>query len=132
MKMIMLIAILTLFSLKAFCPNERVLYIERMEGINIYDPLMRAITYVESRDDVWAFNFPEQACGPFQIRPIRIEHYNQLTGSNYKAWDCFDYEISRKVFLYFCKWRSYELVAKSWNGSGDMTIDYWNKVKSEL
>ena len=131
-RMTILILIITLFSLKAFCPSERVLYIERQQGISLYDDLIRAVVHVESRGDVWAFNFVEQACGPFQIRPIRIEHYNRLTGKNYKPWDCFDYDISREVFLYFCKNRSYERVAKSWNGSGPMTVKYWNRVKANL
>ena len=128
----LLITIITLLSLKAFCPVEKVLYIERQSGISQYDNLIRALVHVESRGDVWAFNFKEQACGPFQIRPIRIEHYNRLTGKDYKPWDCFDYDISKEVFLYFCKNRSYEIVARSWNGSGRMTIDYWNKVRKEL
>ena len=124
--------IITLLSLKAFCPVEKVLYIEARTGISQYDNLIRALVHVESRGDVWAFNFKEQACGPFQIRPIRIEHYNRLTGKDYKPWDCFDYDISKEVFLYFCKNRSYEIVARSWNGSGPMTKTYWKRVKANL
>ena len=34
--------------------------------------------------------------------------------------------------MYYTQGRSYEKVAKSWNGSGPKTIDYWKKVKSKL
>ena len=130
--MAILILIITLFSLKAFCPSERVLYIERPAQISYYEPLIVAIVWVESSGYELALNVKEQAVGPMQIRQCRIDHYNQLTKSNYKIEDCFDYELSRKVFLYFAQGKSYEWAARSWNGSGPMTIKYWNRVKANL
>jgi hypothetical protein len=44
----------------------------------------------------------------------------------------YDYEISRKVFLFYTKGRNFEAVAKSWNGSGKLTIIYWDKVQKVL
>ena len=112
-------------------PNGSAVVFEA-EEINYYEPLIRAVVTVESKGDIFAFNFLEQACGPFQIRPVRINDFNRRTGSNYKADDCFDYELSRKIFLYYCQGRNYEVCAKSWNGSGPMVKDYWRKVKREL
>ena len=112
-------------------PNYSVVVFES-EVINYYDPLIKAIVDYESKGDIFAFNFLEQACGPMQIRPCRIDHYNKLTGSNYTTEDCFDMKLSRDVFLYFARGKSYEMAAKNWNGSGPMTINYWNQIQSRL
>ena len=132
MKRMLLTTIIILFSLKAFCPVENVLYIERPPQISYYEPLIVAVTWVESRGYELALNVKEQAVGPMQIRQCRIDHYNQLTKSNYKLEDCFDFELSRKVFLYFAQGKTYERAARSWNGSGPMTKVYWNRVKKQL
>ncbi len=121
-----------LLSLRVFAPGESIIYIENKAPLNKYDRLIKAIVLVESNGDHNAINHVEMAVGAFQIRQIRIDHFNSLTGKNYTLQDCFDYEVSKEVFMYFTKNRSYELVAKSWNGSGPMTIEYWNKVKSKL
>ena len=123
---------LIMMSLYAFAPVNEVLYLERPDEINYYDRLINAVAQVESKGNIFAMNWKELAAGPLQIRPVRINHYNKLTGSNYTIVDCFDLELSRKVFLYFCQGKSYSQAAKDWNGSGPMTIDYWNLVKAEL
>ncbi len=49
--------------------------------------------------------------------------------------DMFDYEISEKIFLYFADMigpYDFEKIAKRWNGSGSMTINYWNRIKIYL
>jgi hypothetical protein len=130
--MLTLILILSLFSSSLLAPVRPVLYIERSEAINYYDKLIKAVVMVESSGNNLAYNQFEGAVGAFQIRQCRIIHYNQLTGSNYTLNDCYDFEVSRKVFLYYTKGRSYELVAKSWNGSGAKTIAYWKRVKAIL
>lgn len=113
-------------------PPNPVVYIAIPEEINYYDPLIKAIVMVESKGDIFAFNFLEQAAGPMQIRPCRINHYNKLVGSNYTTADCFDMELSRKVFLLFAQGKNYSQAAKDWNGSGPMTLEYWQKVKQAL
>lgn len=110
----------------------RSLYIVRAESINYYEPLIKAIIDYESRGDIYAFNFKEQACGPMQIRPCRINHYNKITGSNYKTWDCFDLTVSQEVFMKFAKGKTYEQAAKDWNGSGPMTVIYWDSIQVRL
>lgn len=113
-------------------PTYPVLYIEQSEGINAYEPLIRAVTYVESLHGKYVYNAEEKAVGWFQIRQIRVDHYNSLLGTDYKLEDFYDYELSRNMFLHYTKGRSYESVARSWNGSGYLTTIYWNKVSKQL
>lgn len=103
-----------------------------------YSPLIDAMYMHESKRNTFAFNPKEDAHGGLQIRPCRLEHYNKLTNSTYTLEDCYNFEISKKIFLYFCNhdgsgklipWKTWEQAAKDWNGSGAMTLTYWEKVK---
>jgi hypothetical protein len=61
--------------------------------------------------------------------------YNQRTGSKYILEDCYDIEISKKIFMYYARknrYQDYELIARSWNGSGLLTMDYWERIKAYL
>ena len=109
-----IIILMCLIPILADAPSEKVFYLERPTAINYYEQLIKAIIEVESGGNIYAFNPLESAAGPMQIRSIRIAHYNELTGSNYRLEDCFDLELSRKVFLYFTRGRSYEIVARAW------------------
>lgn len=129
----MIFIIVLLLSCKfLFAPGFTELCIFKSEAMNSYEPLLKAITWIESHDGKNVYNAKEGAVGWFQIRQCRIDHYNKLTGSNYNLEDCYDYELSREIFLYFAQGKTYEQAAKNWNGSGKMTIDYWNKVKAKL
>jgi hypothetical protein len=132
MKRILCIGLFLLISKILFAPNEKVIYIELKNGINIYEPLMEAIFEVESSKNINAYNPHEQATGGLQIRPIRLRDYNNRTGKHYTMKDMFNFDISKAIFMYYTKGRSFEEVAKSWNGSGPKTIIYWNKVKNRL
>jgi hypothetical protein len=47
----------------------------------------------------------------------------------------FNYENSRKVFLYFASLigpYDIEKIAKAWNGSGPKTEYYWKRIKEYL
>ena len=46
--------------------------------------------------------------------------------------DCYRLRISKEIFLYYARilGPDYEIIAKRWNGSGEMTIEYWEKVKA--
>jgi len=131
MKITLTIIFLSFFTL-CFGPEHQVGYITSVEGINYYDPLIKAVVMVESRNGKYLYNDFEGAVGYFQIRKCRIDHYNKLTGSNYTLNDCYNYELSRKVFLYFAKGKSYEKAAKSWNGSGKQTLAYWKLVSNAI
>jgi hypothetical protein len=103
--------------------------------INPYENLINAIVMVESSGNTFAFNCDEEAIGAFQIRPIRLQDYNQRTGKNYQEKDLYNFEISKEIFLYYASeigYPDYEAIARHWNGSGKATFKYWEKVKSYL
>jgi hypothetical protein len=124
-----------LFSLNAAAPNEKVVFILVSDPVDPYEKLVNAVMKVESSGDTLAFNPVEQAIGAFQIRPIRLRDYNERTGNNYKLTDCYNLKIAKEIFLYYAKkigYPDYESIARSWNGSGKATRNYWMKVKSNL
>jgi len=102
------------------------------EQIWIWQPLIDAVVWVESRGDTFAFNEKEMAVGAFQIRQCRVDHYRRLTGLNYTLEDFFDYDLSREMFEYFARDKTFKQAAKDWNGSGPLTEIYWKKVKTFL
>lgn len=131
----LLIVLFSLMTFRAAAPDIKVAYIIVSDPVDVYDRLIYAIVQVESFGDTKAYNFLEEATGAFQIRPIRLLDYNQRTGGKYKMEDCYDYNISKKIFLYYANqigFPKYERIARSWNGSGETTRDYWEKVSSYL
>jgi hypothetical protein len=123
-----------LLTTKVIAPDIKTLVIVEAQPIEIYSRLMQAILEVECGGDTLAYNAFEDAYGPFQIRPIRLNDYNKRTGKKYRMKDCYTMRVSEEVFLYYAKilGPDYETIAKRWNGSGIMTIQYWAKVKSAL
>lgn len=121
--------------MRATAPEAKVTFIFVSEPVNSFDRLVKAIVKVESMGDNEAFNLTEQAVGAFQIRPNRILDYNQRTGKDYQIENCFNYNVSKEIFLYYAKrigYPDYETIARKWNGSGKTTLDYWEKVKKHL
>lgn len=98
-----------------------------------YEALIQAIFYVETGCDSLAYNPAENAVGGLQIRQIRLDDYNMRTGKNYTLEQMYDFSLAKEVFIYYAEmYQDHETIAKRWNGSGPMTIEYWNKVKSVL
>lgn len=131
----LLIIFFLLLTIRAAAPGLKFAFILVSEPIDPYDRLIKAVVQVESSGNTLAFNLSEEAIGAFQIRPIRLQDYNQRTRSNYKSEDCYNFEISKKIFLYYAKrigYPDYELIARNWNGSGKTTLIYWEKVKLNL
>jgi hypothetical protein len=131
----LLVIFILMIPVKAPAPGLKVVYLFIPEQINLYDRLINAVVQVESLGDTLACNQTEEATGAFQIRPIRLRDYNQRTGSNYKLEDCYNFEISKKIFLFYAKrigYPDYESIARNWNGSGSNTLDYWERVKTFL
>jgi hypothetical protein len=121
--------------MRAVAPVSNTAYICVYQPVKPFERLIRAVLLVESLGDTLAFNIDEEAVGGLQIRPIRLLDYNQRTGKNYKMKDCYNFRISKKIFLYFAELsgtNDYESIARSWNGSGKATLIYWVKVKSFL
>ncbi len=128
---------LLLFSstFRIFAPVSGSLIIVQSDPIGPYKNLIHAIGMVETMCDTLAYNPIEQAAGYFQIRPIRLEDYNNRTGSNYKLTDMFDYKISEKIFLYYASQigpYDLEKIARNWNGSGHHTVHYWERIRLYL
>lgn len=126
------VTLFLLFTLKVTAPDRKVIYIIRAEPVDAYERLIKAVVQVESGGDTLAYNLIEEATGAFQIRPIRLQDYNLRTGNKYKIEDCYNYDISIEIFLYYANLLGiphYETIARNWNGSGKATIDYWEKVK---
>lgn len=124
-----------LFNLQVYAPIYRAIHIRQEMPIEPFKALIHAIGSVECDYDTLAYNPKEEATGYFQIRPIRLDDYNKRTGSSYVLDDMFDYDKAEIVFLYYASRigpYDIEKVAKDWNGSGKMTIDYWNRVRKRL
>jgi hypothetical protein len=130
-----LILLFLMLTVRVAAPDIRIAYVISSEPIEIYGKLIRAVVMVESFGDTMAYNLREEAIGAFQIRPIRLLDYNRRTGKTYKTEDCYNYKISKEIFLYYAQkidFPEYEKIARNWNGSGETTSDYWEKVKSHL
>lgn len=149
MKKLWILALLFMMNIPvSFCPNIKTLSIAASSPIISmpiytanYDQLIRAIYKFESGCDSTVINEKEQAYGGLQIRQCRLDHYNQLTGMNYTLQDMFNFTKAREVFLYFAthdnngvevEGKSFEQVAKNWNGSGPMTELYWASIYTTL
>jgi hypothetical protein len=138
MKKILKTVLIMLFQLipfKASAPVSLKVTIAASDRVEPFRRLIHAIGMVETEHDTLAYNRVEDAIGYFQIRPIRLLDYNLRTGSNFSKNDLFDYFISEKIFLYYAIPKGpykFEQIARSWNGSGDSTLEYWKKVKAYL
>jgi len=135
LKKIILFAFMLLITFKVFAPASESLILVRTSPAEPFLNLIHAIGMVETQYDTLAFNPLEEAVGYFQIRPIRLMDYNARTGSTYTMNDLFNYKISEKIFIYYATELgpyNFERIAKTWNGSGNSTIQYWEQVKRFL
>ena len=126
---------LFLLDLRLSAPDVNVIYIPLAKPLDAYERLVNAVVMVESAGDTLAFNQLEEAVGAFQIRQIRLLDYYQRTGINYTIKECYNFNISKEIFLYYARqtgYQDYETIARNWNGSGNATLDYWEKIKSNL
>ena len=134
LKSVLIIIFLSL-SLRALAPEMQIACVFVSEPEDLCERLIKAIIQVESLGDTLAYNMKEEATGAFQIRPIRLRDYNHRTGNNYQIEDCYNFEVSKEIFLYYAQrigFEDYESIARRWNGSGKSTLEYWDKVKSFL
>ena len=103
-----------------------------------YNEIKEAIILVESGGDSLALG-KDNDLGLFQITPIRVKDYNQLTGKDYKHEDMICPEISEEIFYYYASKIgihpiTFERIAREWNGGyagmkKASTQKYWQKVK---
>lgn len=134
MKKLILLITLTL-PLTLFAPEPPAVTVVELLPINPYQPLSEAVSVTESLKNAFAVNVEEQAYGMYQIRQCKLDDYNAFHGTNYVLTDLFDVELSERIFYWHCGQYSpydFETIARAWNGSGEMTTVYWEKVKSVL
>jgi hypothetical protein len=127
--------ILLSFSIRASAPDWKAMTVYSFPPVEPFRKLITAIGIVETKCDTLAFNPIEGAAGYFQIRPIRLLDYNKRTGESISRQDLFNYETSEKIFLYYANLIGpYKLdqIARDWNGSGQRTFAYWERVKKLL
>lgn len=135
MKRMKLIILILLIFANCKAPEWKSFVIAESKPIKPAERLIYAIGMVEGNCDTLAYNPVEKAVGYFQIRPIRLRDYNQRTGKNYKLKDMYNYSKAEEVFMYYFNksgGKDFEMIARSWNGSGKMTKEYWKKVKVYL
>jgi hypothetical protein len=104
------------------------------------DRLIHAIRIVESNMNDFAVG-SSQDVGPLQITPVRLKDFNQKTGKNYSHSDCFNFEVSKEIFLFYAskygstpdKW---EMLARRWNRAyqwqDNKGLQYWKRVLTQL
>ena len=134
MRLLLIILFLALFS-PIQTVSLKVVPIPISEAVNPFESIIRAIVTVESGNDNLAHNISEDSRGAFQIRKIRIDDFNNRTGKNYTHDQCYDYEISKEIFLWYaCQIGpgNIELICRKWNGKISLTDDYWRKVQKHL
>ncbi len=118
-----------------YAPESHTVAVGEPKPINPYQPLIEAISLVESSLNPFAINKDEQAYGLLQIRQCKLDDFNKANGTDLILTDMFNALLSARVFMWHClKYdnHNFETIAKSWNGSGPKTEVYWEKVKEQL
>jgi hypothetical protein len=121
--------------LGAVAPESKTFVILESPHIKPFTAVMYATAMVETMGNNLAYNELENAVGIFQIRQVKVDEYNRLTGSKFILTDMFEYKNSEKIFLYFASKAgpyNIEKIAKAWNGSGPRTEYYWKRIKEYL
>lgn len=133
MKRLVILVVLVFMFFFCKAPEYRILPIPVGKVINPFERIWMAICIHESKLNPLAYNPLEQAFGIVQIRQCKLDDFNDETGKHYTLIDMFDVSKSKEVFMHFAaKHQSWDLeyVAKDWNGSGEMTISYWDSVQT--
>lgn len=136
MKKKLIVILLLWIPVQLLAPAERCLTIIQTEAINPYIPYWNAVGYVESRFDPYAINKEDPnggSHGIVQIGQEKLDEYNTANGTHYTLQDCYDIEISRKIFMWhMMQFNDIEIAVKRWNGSGPKTLDYWELIQNRL
>ncbi len=141
MKKILLLLALILPT-AVYAPGMNFAYVGREIAVQPYESLFRAVAQVETTNNPLKTTFEKggYSVGIVQIRDCKLRDYNYATGNNYTLADCYDTEISRKVFFWHCsRFRpsDIERISRCWNGGPSgmrkaQTYRYWKKIKSKL
>lgn len=130
-KLILLFSLFVCFKLSA--PPPEILTVFREQPTNPYTRIFEAVCMVESSGDSMAYNPKEGATGILQIREIRLRDYCIRTGEILSLADCYDKEVSKRIFLYYCcLLHEEERIIRGWNGRWELTDGYYRRVKKNL
>lgn len=136
MKKLILIILISLAAGYLFAPGRVELPISAGIPVNPFEKLWIATIEVELQGKAdTTINRNEWAYGPGQIRECKLTDYNNETGNHYSLLDCLNRDVARKIYMHFANKygpMDLETIAKTWNGSGPMTEDYWKLIKAEL
>lgn len=129
-----IILFLCLTSAILTAPPNNSIVIFASERVNPYNAILKACYQIESSSGRDTLNVAENAVGGFGIRPIRLLDYNQRTGKHITLNDCYNYETSKMIFLYYvsqCDYRDIKGMAVAWNGVSKEN-KYYAKIKKLL
>jgi len=109
---------------------------------DILDTAWKAITFVESGNDPFAYNAEEDAAGIAQIRPILVKDVNRILGhKRFSLRDRYDVSKARAMFdiyqHHYCRSGTIQEMARSWCSgprgmSKDCSLPYWRKVQKAM
>lgn len=147
MKRLFIIAILSVFYLSVGRSEGQLMNyttLIRKQLVSDYltsiDRLIHAVREVESNYNDYAVGKAHDT-GPLQITPIRLQDYNQQTDSKYTLQDCFNFEVSKKIFLFYAErigasQYHWEKIARRWNRSSNWQDEkgaqYWILICKQL
>jgi hypothetical protein len=120
---------------KAIAPSWNSFQVISPDPYNPYKELECAVAMIETFGDTMAYNPLEEAYGLLQIREVRLIDYNNRTHHSYSPRDLFNVKISEEIFFYYADMigpYNIEKIARRWNGCGQQTDFYWERVKELL
>jgi len=141
--MLTLFILIALFTLPAYSPVKKAMYIPESKALEPYEVIWQATCKVESNfkvDAIGDLHLKDKSYGISQIRKTRLDDYYRQTGIRYSEKDMFDPVKSKKVFLFYAHQfhpSQIEEISRCWNGgeramSKKSTIKYWKKVQANL
>ena len=134
-KMITTTLFIILFSLKAFCPSENVLYIEQVKKIRYYEQMDLFIAHLATKESNNRWDVINQigCMGKWQIAPITLRQfgYGHITPQRFRQNpEIFPEELQHQVLLALLK--SNEIALKDYFFYCGQTIKGVEITKSGL
>lgn len=104
------------------------------------DRLIHAVRICESGMNDFAIGSAGD-WGPLQITIPRLNDYNKQAGKHYSHEDCFKWEVSKEIFLFYAGRigflpTNFDEICRRWNRSSNWQDEkgqqYWNKVFKQI
>ena len=133
--------ILGLISASLMAPPAPGVLMLQSEAVKPYEGIWNATCAVESDYNPFAINLNDPNGGSWGVAQIgqqKLDEYNNAYGTKYIITDCFDVEVSKKVFMWHCmKYYDAETACRVWNGgyngmNMESTFDYYELIKTHL